>query len=311
MFGRLWFTLFLVLGMHYDPSTVWLPFLKGRDNTLPWTSIQNDMICYYFRLDQSCSATAIKDLLALAAIPSLTAYTLTGTECDQLQEGMEPVAAQVANVVFTNAITTAAAAGVTNFELLTQTWVLQVGHVPLTTDATYVAFVAALNSVTDWTKVQCNAGNLRYGSNTVTLPDFVADPHDCNILSALYVAPFDCNGSCVTEADAQYCCKTAFGSQCCSEARGIGCGANGCTPTPATVCSLKCEDSGCNGADQATLCDATNSNCPFGAILQACTNDVSSPCCQANLPTLCQDSSCQVKPTCCNISSNSNCCLGN
>ena len=173
MFGLLWLSLAVVLLVNSTSDTEWFNALDARDSSLPLLSASNDLICYYFRLDQPCSATAIKDLLNLGTAPDLTSYSPSATECQELQRGMRPFAQWVANAVFGTAITRATTAGAIQLELTAQIWALQVGYNQLTTNPDYIAFANALNSITDWTTVFFYQNNIAHGeADLIPVPAF-------------------------------------------------------------------------------------------------------------------------------------------
>jgi hypothetical protein len=163
MIGLLWLLAAVeVLGALHDLTT-WKAFLSTIDGTLPITTAADSKICYYFDVAQTCSADAIGTLLSQAAV-DFTIWTPTLADCSALLDRQRFYADQVASSVFSAAIASAATASVTNFELLAQSWVLRAGHYPLT--YTHAAFVAALNSISDWTTVKCNGENLMYDGKT-------------------------------------------------------------------------------------------------------------------------------------------------
>ena len=230
MFGLVWLSLVVVmLGTTFDDTT-WFDALESRDASLPVTTAGSDPLCYYFKANHVCSATAVKDLLQLGADPDLTTFTPDANQCKTLQTGLRMLAEHVASDVFGTAITSATAAGVTNFELLTQIWALQVGYLQLKTDTTYPTFVTALNSVSDWTTVHCVGSDLSYDGNTIALPDFVVTAHDCPILGALYVSSPDCSADCASSpvSDAEYCCNQDVNSNCCNTFGATYCGDHTC-----------------------------------------------------------------------------------
>jgi len=68
-------------------------------------------------------------------------------------EGQRAYLESVAARLFGPAITLAADAKVTDFELLTQSWVLRVGHHALVTE--HSTFLAVINGIVDWKTVHC------------------------------------------------------------------------------------------------------------------------------------------------------------
>jgi hypothetical protein len=108
--------------------------LKAVDSSLPKTSADNFKICYYFDLQQICSGGAISALLHVPVT-----WAPTASECSTLLGKQLHLLETAANSVFTASIKSAATAGVTDFELLTQSWVLRAEFHELI--AKYAAFV--------------------------------------------------------------------------------------------------------------------------------------------------------------------------
>lgn len=199
-----------VLGTPHDLTT-WEAFLSTIDGTLPLTSAANSKICYYFDVSQTCSADAIGTLLSQAAVDLLT-WVPTPADCSALLEEQRIYADKVASSVFSAAIASAASATVTNFELLAQSWVLRAGHYPLT--YTHAAFVAALNSISDWTTVKCDGENLMFHGQTTPKPGFLGN-EDCNVLGAVYYVD-PCDSSTCTLTEGADCCLQSFSYTCCN-----------------------------------------------------------------------------------------------
>jgi hypothetical protein len=191
----------------------WKTLLGTIDGSLPLTTAANSKICYYFDVAQTCSADAIGDLLSEAAV-DLATWVPTQAQCDSLLDEQRLYAEEVAGSVFSAAIASAATASVTDFDLLAQSWVLRVGHYPLTVD--HAAFVTALNSITDWATVHCDGANLAYDSTTIAKPDFVGAA-DCGILDNAYTPPLDCSDRYCTYDGGAKCCLTDFSSACCTQ----------------------------------------------------------------------------------------------
>lgn len=82
-------------------------------------------ICYFFDFTPTCSAEVISGVLD-QTILDIATWTPTEAECDTLLEEEFLYLETVATELFGSAITKANAAGVTNFELLAQAWVLRV-----------------------------------------------------------------------------------------------------------------------------------------------------------------------------------------
>jgi hypothetical protein len=231
-----------------SPLPAMKAFLVSVDGSLPLLSPVDSKICYLFDLTQSCSGEAIGHILNLPSSADVFPWSADTTSCDALLDAERFYMEAVASSVFSEAIASAASAGVTNFELMVQSWVLRVGHYPLT--QTHAAFVAALNSISDWKQVKCEETDLLYDSTTIPKPDFLGSV-DCDVLGAVYVPPIDCsNFGCSLDAGASccvsnvmsvccgarlgtlntycstagcpyrdFCCSAAFGSACCTPSR--------------------------------------------------------------------------------------------
>lgn len=220
MIGFVWLLLLGgVVGTSY-PHSVWEAHLKNINPYLPWTTVQEgSMVCYMFDLNPQCSTAAAADLLGLDSPLDMVTWAPGDGQCDLLLDGQLPYFESVASSVFATAISRATA--VPNFELLTQYWVLKVGHHPLTT--TYAAFVAVINGVTDWSTVYCDGTNLAHDSLTTPLPDF-ASTVDCDILGFSHT----CARSDCTMSDAINCCNKDSSSTCCGVFGPNMCQSAGC-----------------------------------------------------------------------------------
>ena len=212
MLGLLWFLAAVgVLGTPFD-LTAWTDLLTTIDGNLPLTFPVSLKLCYFFDISQSCSATAIGNLLSQAA-PNLGDWTPTPAQCSTLLDGQRVYAEAVASSIFSVAIASAASALYTKFELLAQTWVLRVGHHALVND--YATFKLALNSISDWTTVQCMQGNLIFDQDSVPLPDFIGEP-DCVALTTPDIPPPpDCAVAACSAMDGDSCCISELTSACC------------------------------------------------------------------------------------------------
>jgi hypothetical protein len=94
--------------------------LKAVDSSLPKTTADDFKICYYFDLQQTCAGDAISALLHVSAISNVLTWAPTASECSNLLDKQLHLLETAANSVFTASIKSAATAGVTDFELLTQ-----------------------------------------------------------------------------------------------------------------------------------------------------------------------------------------------
>ena len=244
MFGLLWLSLAVVLlGTPIDDSTFFAA-LRKRQTGLPLTTASNDLLCYYFQLNQNCAASAIKNLLNLSPDADVSTLNWDQSMCDDLQKGMRSLAKYVATDVFGSAITSAATASVANFELLTEIWALQVGYFALKTNPTYIAFVTSLNNIQEWKTVGCNKNALlEYDGATVAIPDFVND-YDCGILRTQI--PSSCDGNCdvydyelaeTCVATQNNCVMTFYYSACDNQA---------CSDAVRAVCALVGAPSKCS-----------------------------------------------------------------
>ncbi len=199
------------LGTSYNLGD-WQSFFQLVDGTLPKTTPGGSKMCYYFDISQTCSGAAIGHLLGQAAITDFTTWSPSAADCDMLLNKQRYYAQSVANSVFGDAIASAATKGVTDFELMAQSWVLRAGHYTLVHD--WGDFVAALNGVSDWTTVHCDGDNIGYHGATTPKPDFLGNV-DCDVLDTLYAVAPDCtNGACPMN-DGAACCLSDVTSDCC------------------------------------------------------------------------------------------------
>ena len=218
MLGLLWLLaavegLGLPLSTSYPLST-WISFLKSIDSNLPLLTVAADKICYYVDVSQTCAGEAIGDLLSQAAVANPKTWTPTTDECDSLLDEQRVYAEKVASSVFSAAIENAAIATVTDFEILAQSWVLRAGYHALT--YTHAAFVTAINGITDWTLVHCDATNFLYDSTTMVKPDFFK-AKDCDILDLFYTPPPpNCSNMSCPLSDGLACCKISTFGLCCT-----------------------------------------------------------------------------------------------
>ena len=175
------------------PIAKWEVHLKAIDATLPKLIAADSKICYYVDVSQTCYPEAISDLLGL---PDSTSWTATDANCAKVLEEQRAYLESVAARLFGPAITSAAAAKVTDFELLAQSWVLRVGHHALVNE--HSTFLSAINGIVKWKTVHCNSSNLLYDTSSLT--SGLVGPVECNILDNAYVPPPDCtNASCTPE----------------------------------------------------------------------------------------------------------------
>ena len=198
----------------YNHSS-WETLLKTIDGTLPWPSAQGSKICYYFDLSQACSAQAVENLLGLASAVDLAVWSTSvpDEDCNTLLDKQRIFFESVASSLFASAITKAATAGVTNFELLAQSWVLRFGHYALTTNQQ--AFVTMIKGIIDWTTVHCDSTSLFHDGLTTARTTLIGDA-DCDILDNAYVAPINCDSAGCSYADGVACCIRDFATSCCS-----------------------------------------------------------------------------------------------
>ena len=155
---------------------------------LPKLTASEGKICYFFDTTQTCSGQAISVLLGLPAVTDIPNWTPTYDDCGALLMGQRIYAETVATSLSDVSITSAGVEGVTDYELMLQSWVLRVGRHQLETE--HAAFTAVLNRVTDWTTVKCEKTNLLHDGATTALPAFVG-PKDCAVLSAAFPDPCD------------------------------------------------------------------------------------------------------------------------
>jgi hypothetical protein len=171
------------------------------------------MICYYFDISRTCSGQAAGDLLSQAPIENIATWAPTFTECVHLLSGQQLYLEAVGNRVFSAALASANSAVLYGFELLAQSWVLRVGHYQLIN--MHPAFVAAINSISDWTTVHCDGTDILYDGATMKRPDFFVDI-DCFYLSQRYVST-GCSNSGCSLPDAESCCLTNTLFTCCQD----------------------------------------------------------------------------------------------
>ena len=166
---------------------------KGYRCHSPKLTAADSKICYYVDVSQTCYQNAMSNLLGLT---DLTGWTATAADCAKVLERQRIYLEGVAARLFSLAIISAATAGVTDFELLTQSWVLRVGHHALVTE--HSAFLAVINGIVDWKTVHCDGGNLLYDTSSLTTS--LVGPVDCDILECAYPTGPDCtNASCSLE----------------------------------------------------------------------------------------------------------------
>ena len=192
------------------PTAAWETFLKSIDATLPLLAQSNSQICYYLDPGQTCFGQAVGHLLGQSAVDPLT-WTPTEAQCSTLLQEQLPYLEAIATDLFGAAITSAAAAGVTDFEILAQSWVLRVGHHALKTD--YASFLTAINSISVWTTVHCDGGDLLYDGKT--LDSELLGTVECDILDTVYRPPVDCSVLACSVADILTCCIPPRGTVCC------------------------------------------------------------------------------------------------
>jgi len=175
------------------PVTDWEAHLKAIDGTLPILVGADSKICYYVDVSQTCYPDAMSKFLGLTY---LTGWTATAADCAKVLEEQRAYLESVAARLFGPAIPSATDAKVTDFELLTQSWVLRVGHHALVTE--HSAFRAVINGIVDWKTVHCDEGNLLYDTSSLT-SDLVGLV-ECDILDNAYPTGPDCtNGICSIE----------------------------------------------------------------------------------------------------------------
>ena len=246
MVGLVWLLAAVgVLGTDYGLST-WQTFLLSVDGSLPLLSPVNSKICYHFDVSQTCSGEAIGQLLGLFTVADPSSWTATSAQCDTLLDGQRLYAEGVASRVFDAAILSAATAGVTDFELMVQSWVLRVGHFPLI--HTHTAFVDALKGISDWKTVKCDGANLLYDTTTITKPDFLTTK-DCDVLGTVYPVPLppDCNNASCSLSDAGVCCVASYSGTCCQvnySTITATCGTAGC-PYHDVCCGVSLSTNAC------------------------------------------------------------------
>ena len=206
------------------PIAKWEVHLKAIDATLPLLVGANSKICYHVDVSQSCYQIAMSDLLGLN---DLTGWTATAADCAKVLSGLRAYLESVAARLFGPAITSAARDGVTDFELLAQSWVLRVGHHALVTE--HSAFRAVINGIADWKTVHCGSGYLLYDASSLTSD--LLGPVECDILDNAYPTGPDCTNASCTIEDAVKC--AVIGSSVCVDAFGaditIFCDTAGCS----------------------------------------------------------------------------------
>ena len=316
MLGFVWLLAAVaVLGTLYD-LPAWETYLQALDSSLPRTTASNGKVCYYFDVAQTCSADAISAWLHLSPVINVLTWTPTAADCSKLLDKQRLYLETTASSLFGfGGIATASAAGVTNFEQLAQSWILQVGYFPLTTK--YADFTAAINSIVDWKTVKCDGANLIYDGKSITKPDFLA-AGDCTTLGSVFVeiilnpCDFDTDAYCLSVEVGQTCCLASMNSVCCkrhASSLGSDCGNLACTRKD-FCCASNPSSSCCTGTPG--YCGTRS--CTPGQGETCCIADGASECCQAQYPGLniqcTSDPGCDYQPYCCHALPNSMCCKG-
>jgi hypothetical protein len=211
--------------------SAWKTYLLEVDPALPRTSAASSKICWFFDIAQTCSGEAISTLLELSGATNIPNWTPTTATCDSLLNGQRIYAEKVAASLFASSILSAAAAGMTDYELMVQSWVLRVGYFQLKVNDE--AFVDVLNDVSDWTTVICAGTNLLHDGATIPLPAFVGTK-DCGILASA-----NCASSTCALGPAARCCGDDRTSACCQGALPTACWISGCDSRFEEPC---CED---------------------------------------------------------------------
>jgi len=296
-----------VLGLPFELSA-WETHLKAIDSSLPTTTASNNNICYYFPLKQACSGEAIGALLRQSPVANVLTWTPTAADCSKLLDKQLPSMERAASSLFGPAITSAAAAGVTNFELLAQSWVLRAGHHVLSVKQ--AAFVAAINSISDWKTVHCDGANLLYDGKTIAKPDFMGTV-DCDILDTVFL-DVCANGSCALAVGIT-CCESNKLSTCCGAHKSTvesECKSNASCAYKSTCCSLDSTLPCCVGPI-VDLCDS--GTCAVKESADCCITKPASKCCTNIAPMLAtckSNASCSFKSLCCTADPTYLCCTG-
>ena len=295
-----------VLGLPFELS-VWEAHLKAIDSSLPTTTANNLQICYFYDLDQTCAGDAIGTLLRQAPVNNVLTWTPSVADCSKLLEKQLPALGEAASSLFKAAIASAATAGVTNFELLAQSWVLRVGHHALSVN--HAAFVSAFNSISNWKTVHCDGANLAYDGKTIAKPNFVGAV-DCDILDILY-ADACIKGSC-TLAEAGVCCGSSKTGVCCAAhlpAVQSECNANTNCAYKSTCCSVDPASTCCTGLPNP----CASKTCSLAEAVKCCGTDKLGLCCQTQagpVQDLCMNNlTCGYKEDCCGVYATSLCCV--
>ena len=137
-------------------------------------------------------------------LTDLTSWTATAADCAKVLEGLRAYLESVAARLFGPAIISAATAGVTDFELLTQSWVLRVGHHALVTE--HSTFRAVINGIVDWKTVHCDGSDFLYDASSLTTS--LVGPVECDILDNAYPTGPDCTKASCTVEDGLKCFAT-------------------------------------------------------------------------------------------------------
>jgi len=190
----------------------WEAHLKSINSNLPLTTPQNSLICYYFDLFPTCVGEIITKYLSKTTVIDVQTWTPTEAECSDLLNQQRAYLTKIANSLFSSAITSASIAGVTQFPLLTQSWILRVTYHSLATN--HVDFVAAVNSISNWSTVHCDGPSLLYDTKSMPKPAFMGSV-DCEIIGSGYVAALDCSASACSFDDGLICCQKSITSACC------------------------------------------------------------------------------------------------
>jgi hypothetical protein len=194
----------------------WKTFMLKYYNTLPYTTPTDNTICWLFTLAEPCSGEAISTLLGLPAPIDTANWTPPTTDtCDTLLDMQRAYAESIATTLFPLSIASAKAAGVANYELMLQFWVLWDGHDYLSKEEP--ALIALLESVTDWTTVGCTENDFNHDGLTVPRPSYLWN-QDCRTLAgAVPAGTFGCGLYLCSPKLYRPCCQQDCSSPCCAD----------------------------------------------------------------------------------------------
>lgn len=194
--------------------SAWKTYLLWFDSSLPYTVPTSGKICYFYDITQTCSGSAISTYLGLLTETDIANWTPTTEQCDALLDAQRAYAEEIAMSLFPTSIASAKSAGVTNYDVMVQSWVLRTGYYQLQQDQ---EFIQALEGITDWTTVVCQSGTLLHDGVTTARPSYVRSK-DCVVLSSIVpVGTIGCSNYNCPTSFYRPCCQLDCESACCED----------------------------------------------------------------------------------------------